>query len=480
MKTNILKFVLDGKIVEIDFTKTNFRPSTTVLNYLRSLPGHRGTKEGCAEGDCGACTVVVGELSEGNKISYKTVDSCMMFLASLHGKQLITVENLAQQKGTETILHPVQKAIVEKHASQCGYCTPGVTMSIFGMYKSNVQPTRENIVGTLSGNLCRCTGYESIFNAAKSSCSDKKSDHFTENEAEIIELLKKIKSGGLSLEVKHPKQEYYLPENLKDTAAIRKNIPDAFIINGSTDTAIKQNKKHEFIEKILDISAVPELKEIKVEPNGFYIGAGATIEQVKIFAENSIPELTPILSVFASQQIRNMASIGGNICTASPIGDTIPLMFALKAKFEITSADQNRWVDAEDFIVGYRKNCLKPNELLKGIFIPNIENDTRIVSEKVSNRRDLDISTVSLAMRIKTGKDGIIQEIILAYGGMAEVAKRAANTEKQLVGKKPTRENIMRAMEQISNDFKPISDARANKEYRISVAGNLLLKILGE
>jgi xanthine dehydrogenase small subunit len=480
MTKNTLEFVLDNRIVEIDFSKTDFRPSTTVLNYLRMLPEHRGTKEGCAEGDCGACTVVLGELGKDNRIHYKAVDSCMLFLASINGKQLITVENLAQRKGNEILLHSVQKAMVDEHGSQCGFCTPGIVMSLFAFYKSNLKATRENIVNALSGNLCRCTGYQSIYNAAKAVCSLRQPDHFDDNEKVIVELLKQINAKVEMLELIHNKQTYFLPKNLKQALSIKDVNADAYIVNGTTDTAIRQNKLHEYLPKIIDISAIPELKEIRSEDGGCYIGAGVSIEEIKKFSGKFFPELKPMLSVFASHQIRNVATLGGNLCTASPIGDLIPLMFALKAKFEIVSENGGRWVNAEDFIVGYRKSCLFSDELLMGIHIPRIDKDEVIKTEKVSNRRDLDISTVSIAGRLKLDSKNIVKEIILAYGGMAAVVKRANHVEDYLMGKEWTRKTVEKAMNLIPKDFIPISDARASKEYRMVVAENLLLKLVVE
>lgn len=478
MKTsNILKFVLDSHIVEIDFSKTNYRPSTTVLNYLRNTPGHRGTKEGCAEGDCGACTVVLGELSNDNKIHYKAVDSCMLFLGSIHGKQLITVENLAQRNGSETTLHPVQVAMIQDHGSQCGFCTPGIVMSLFAFHKSNLEPTRENVINALSGNLCRCTGYESILKAAKATASLRQPDYFDVNEPKIIELLSSIKPKDDALEITHSKQKYFLPANLNAAVHFKSQFPTCSVINGATDTAIKQNKKHEFLTEILDLSSVDELKGICETNEGFYIGAGTSIESLKSFAESKIPELNPMLSVFASQQIRNVATIGGNLCTSSPIGDLIPLMFALKAKFEIVSKNGNRWVNSEEFITGYRKNCLQINELLKGIFIPFLGSGVIFKTEKVSNRKDLDISTVSIAARVQLDSNNLVSDIILAYGGMAEVTKRAKHVEQFFLGKSWTLDTAKSAKELIANDFMPISDARAEKEYRKLVAENLLIKL---
>lgn len=474
---NILRFVLDGRIVEIDFHKSDILPSTTVLNYLRSLPGHRGTKEGCAEGDCGACTVVLGELVNGS-IHYHAVDSCLLFLPAIHGKQLITVENLAIRNGKEILLHPVQQAMIENHGSQCGFCTPGMVMALFALYKSNLEINRYNLVQSLAGNLCRCTGYEPILDAAFEVCSNRQPDQFDADEKHIIELLDTIQSKGRSLEIHTSKQKYLLPENLGQALEYRCANPKAHVINGATDTAIRQNKTHDFLPEIIDLSAVDEIKSLTRQDDGFLIGAGLSLESFKNFAHAHLPALMPMLEVFASWQIRNVATIGGNLATSSPIGDLIPLFIALKARLDLISVNGNRWVAMQDFITGYRKNCLEKDELIKGVFIPDPEPGVVFRIEKISTRRDLDISTLSIAMRLRTNSEKQIEEIILAYGGMADRPKRAIQAENFLTGKTWDRETLEQAKEFVGMDFTPISDARASAEYRMMAAKNLLMKML--
>lgn len=474
---NNLKFILNNRILEIDFSKEVIQPSTTVLNYLRSLPGHRGTKEGCAEGDCGACTVVLGELLNG-KIHYRAVDSCLLFLPAIHGKQLITVENLAIRNGHEITLHPVQQAMVENYGSQCGFCTPGIVMALFALYKSDIGITRKNVIEALAGNLCRCTGYDPIYKAAIQCCSNRQPDQFDEREEEVIKMLREIQTGAGSLKIRTTTQNYFLPANMEDALLLKAENPKARVVNGATDTAIRQNKLHEYLPEILDVSAVEELRIIKKQEDGYYLGAGVNLQSFLAFAETNLPQLLPMLEVFASWQIRNVASIGGNLATASPIGDLIPLFMALKAKLELKSRTGSRWIEMEKFITGYRKNCLSIDELIKGIFIPFVAPGIVYKTEKISSRRDLDISTLSIAMRLKTNADNLVEEIILAYGGMADRPKRAVETEKFLMNKPWTRESIEQAKELIESDFTPISDARSGAEYRMLAAKNLLMKML--
>jgi len=473
---NTVRFVLDGKIVEVDFTKhTELKPTTTVLSYLRAFPEHKGVKEGCAEGDCGACTVVVTEIDNDEKLIYKTLDSCLVFLPMIHGKQLITVENLAIKEKGKTILHPVQQYMVETNGSQCGYCTPGIIMSLFGLYKNHNNPSREIIEDTLTGNLCRCTGYQPIIEAAQKSCTNNGFDHFSINEKKIITLLKKITSNKETLIFNNKKQKYFKPFTLQEALRLRKENHNAVIINGSTDIALRQTKKKELLPQIIDISGVEELKNFKEENNNYYFGAGLTMEQVRKYCNRKLPALKKILSVFGSLQVRNIATIGGNVGSASPIGDSLPVLFAYKAKIKLCSETSERTIGIEDFIKGYRQTDIKNNELITEVIIPKSDDDYFINSYKVSKRKDMDISTVSGAFRLKLD-DETVSEIILAFGGMSAVTKRAINTEKLFTGKKWTRENVESAMKILAEEFSPLSDARSEAEFRKTAAKNLLMK----
>jgi len=470
-----VRFVLDDKIVEIDYSKQPWlKPSITVLNYLRSGPLHKGVKEGCAEGDCGACTIVVAEPGNNGSLIYKALDSCLVFLPMIHGKQLITVENLALSGKNGNILHPVQQMMIETNGTQCGYCTPGIVMSLFALFKNHNGPSREIIEDALTGNLCRCTGYEPILEAARKACTDGE-DHFSGKEKMILSMLKEITSGKETLEIQTEKQTYYKPFTLAEAFRLRKANPEAVLINGSTDVALRQTKKREFLPVILDISAIDELKTFRETNDDYVFGAGLTLEQVKEITEKRIPSIHKILKVFGSLQIRNIATIGGNIGSASPIGDTLPVLFALGAKIKVGSPASERILNIEDFITGYRQTGLRNDELITEVIVPKIPYGVTIESYKVSKRKDLDISTVTGAFRLKT-QEGIVAEIVLAFGGMAAMTKRALKTENYLEGKRWTRETVQEAMNILDGEFDPLSDARAGAEFRKTVAANLLLK----
>jgi len=467
-----ISFVLDSSIVAIDFTKPSSpKPTTTVLNYLRSLPGHKGVKEGCAEGDCGACTVVLGELVGNKSIRYKSVDSCLLFLPMIHGRQLITVENLKDRSGE---LHPVQSAMVESSGSQCGFCTPGIVMSLFSLYKNTDHPTRLEIDDALTGNLCRCTGYKPIIEAAAHACVHKGLDHLSGDNSRIIGLLKSIPKAPIHIKTKL--QSYFKPTSLSAVFSHRRQHPKAVIISGATDIALRVTKKHELIREIIDLSDVAELKAIANSPAALTIGAGVTLNEAMPRIERDFPALYNMLSVFGSQQIRNLATFGGNLGSASPIGDTLPVLMAYGAKVILKGPKSSRNVFLDDYFLGYRKTARAANELITAIVIPKPRNGAAVRSYKVSKRKDLDISTLSGGFKLDTKNDGTVKNIVLAYGGMAEKTKRATTAERFLVGKKWNRETVELAMLLIDKDFTPISDARASAEFRRVAARNLLLK----
>jgi len=470
-----LKFLLGFDVLELDLDHHPvLNPSTTVLNYLRHLNDHKGVKEGCAEGDCGACTVVVAFPDEDGQLRYMAVNSCLVFLPWLHGKQLITVEHLAEGNR----LHPVQQWMVDLYGSQCGFCTPGIVMSLFALYKSNKEATRENAIQALSGNLCRCTGYQPILEAAMKALEADRDDSFTSSEKSVREQLLKIPF--LSLQIDNGRQAYFRPSTWREALELRRSHPDALLTAGATDLALRQSKKHEFLPKILDISGINELKSFHEHEDRWIIGSGLSLEELWHLSGKKIPMFDEVLSVFASHQIRNMATLGGNIGSASPIGDTLPVLIALEAALELENISATRSLPIEKFITGYRKTDLLPDEIIRSISVPKTPQETLFRFYKVSKRIELDISSVSMAAQLRLTTDNRVEKVILAFGGMSERPLRASRTETWLLGKPWQRITITEASEILCHEFSPISDARTGKEARRIMARNLLLKLYVE
>ena len=464
MISNSVKFLLNDKILEIK----NPDPNQTILNYIRTELKKTGTKEGCSEGGCGACTIVLGELIN-NKIKYNSINSCISFVPSLNGKQLLIVEDLVSKDGK---LHPVQDAMVRFHGSQCGFCTPGFVMSLFSMFKNNKSFNNELITESISGNLCRCTGYRPIIDAAKSLNKINRKDEFSKNENKIIKLLKKIKSKNIY--IKKDDKVYFSPKNIKDLKNIIKKNSNFNFLAGGTDLSLKVTKERKDILSIIDLKEIKELDFIKVNKNYMEIGAATPLIKFEDKIKKYYPDFYSVLKRYGSVQIRNVGTIGGNIATASPIGDTLPILLSLNAEVLIESFNQKKVLPINNFFIDYRKTKLKKNEFIRSIKIPLFKKNI-FKAFKISKRFDDDISSVCGSFNFEINKNKI-KEAFIAFGGMAAVPKRAKACEKILKNKPLTINTFDQAKNYLEKDLSPIGDMRASKEYRLEIAKNLLMK----
>jgi len=464
MTSNTIKFVWENKIHSI----SNLDPNETILNYVRLKLKKTGTKEGCAEGGCGACTVVLGEL-KNNKIFYQAINSCIGFVTSLEGKQLILVEDLVSKNGT---LHAVQDAMINYHGSQCGFCTPGFVMSLFAMYKNFSSYNKENIQDSISGNLCRCTGYRSIVDAAKSLNNTNRYDKFDKNKKKIINLLKKINSENVSL--KNGNKKYFSPKNINELIKTIKNNPNSIFLSGGTDLSLNVTKGRKDINNIISLNSVKELKFIKERNGNIEVGAATSLTEFESFIKKYYPDFNAILKRYGSVQIRNIGTIAGNIATASPIGDTLPLLLSLDAKVVLQKKSKKTILPLKNFFISYRKTKLKKEQFIHSVIIPIFKKNI-FKAYKISKRIDDDISSVCASFNLEINNNKI-KNIKIAYGGMAPIPKRAVNCEKTLINSSLSEESFEKAKKNLEKDFKPINDTRATKDYRMEVAKNLLMK----
>tara|TARA_Y100000590_G_scaffold153023_1_gene175734 strand:+ start:785 stop:2224 length:1440 start_codon:yes stop_codon:yes gene_type:complete len=464
MTSSTIKFVYQNRIVGIK----NPNPNETLLNYIRTKLKKTGTKEGCAEGGCGACSVVLAELKD-NKINYFPVNSCIMFLPTLQGKQLILVEDLLSQNGS---LHPVQQAMVGWHGSQCGFCTPGFVMSLFSMFKSYSRYNDDLVKQTISGNLCRCTGYKPIIKAAKSLNNKKKVDQFTKNKKNVIKLLKKIDNESIVIYKKDKK--YFAPRYVNELKKILKKNTNSHLLSGGTDLSLVVTKERKDIDSIIYLNSINELNYIKNNNKFIEVGATTPLTKFENYIQKYYPDFNSILKRYGSVQIRSVATIAGNIATASPIGDTLPLLLSLDAKVVLKSIKKTKVVPINNFFLGYRKTKLKKGQFIESVRIPLFSKNI-FKAYKISKRFDDDISAICASFNVEI-KNKRIKNIRIAFGGMAPTPQRAKYCEKILLNSSITKEIIEKAEKALEQDFKPISDMRASRKYRMIVAKNLLKK----
>ncbi len=480
MGVSCVRFMLDGQLIELD----DVDPARTVLQFLREDLGRTGTKEGCAEGDCGACTVVVAELC-GDDLSLKAINSCIQFLPTLDGKELITVESLSPP-GAE--LHPVQRAMAENHGSQCGFCTPGFVMSLFALYKTNALPGRQEIDDALAGNLCRCTGYRPIVAAAHSmyekSAADDRSDWLRQacgrqqKPARRIESLRKL-AREADLELEHGDRRYFAPTGIDSLAERFARHPDATLLAGGTDIGLWVTKQHRELGTVIYTGRVAKLLAVSRSPTHLDIGAAVTLSEAIPQIVEHYPGLEEIFRRFASPPIRNTGTLGGNIANGSPIGDSMAALMVVGATLLLRRGDDVRELPLDAFYHDYRVNDLAPGEFIERIRIPLVDGRAVVRSQKWSKRFDQDISAVCTAYFLELD-GGKVAAFRMACGGLAPIIKRATHCEGILVGEAWSEPLIERACVALQSDFTPISDARATADIRLLAVQNLLRRFYRE
>ncbi|MBE7375503.1 xanthine dehydrogenase small subunit [Pseudomonas lopnurensis] len=446
-------------------------PNTTVLEYLREYRGKTGTKEGCASGDCGACTVVVGEL-DGERIRYRTLNSCLTFVSALHGKQLITVEDL-KDRGQ---LHSVQQAMVDCHGSQCGFCTPGFVMSLFALQKNAAvnQYDPHQTHEALAGNLCRCTGYRPILAAAEQACGDHQPDQFDARAAETIARLKAI-APRETAELNSGDKRCLSPLTVADLAELYSANPEARLLAGGTDLALEVTQFHRALPVMIHVGQIAEMKKVEITDSRIEIGAATPLTDCYAALASEYPDFGELLQRFASLQIRNQGTLGGNIGNASPIGDSPPLLIALGAQLLLRKGTASRTLALQDYFIDYKVTAREPGEFIEKIIVPRAQPGRIFRAYKVSKRLDDDISAVCAAFDLKIDQ-GVVSDARIAFGGMAAIPKRAAACEATLDGAPWNQQTVERACEALAEDFTPLTDFRASREYRLLVAQNLLRK----
>ena len=466
-----LRFRFRGR----DVALRHFSPRATVLDWLREDMGAKGTKEGCAEGDCGACTVVLARL-KGGRLAYEPFNACILLLGQLDGAELITVEDLAQ--GGE--LNPLQQAMVDWHASQCGFCTPGIVMSLFAAYHSGGPQTYASLCDQLAGNLCRCTGYRPILAAALDLCDGAPADRFAATAGDRAAALAAL-ADERDVFVGDEAAFFAAPASLDSLAALYQRFPDATLLGGATDVGLWITKQLRDLKRIIWLGRVKALDAVSETADGA-LSFGAMISLADAMPKLAAihPDLGELMRRFGSIQVRASGTVGGNIANGSPIGDLAPALIALGGRVVLRKGGKTRALPLENFFIAYGKQDREPGEFVVSVEAPRLEAHQHYRAFKVSKRFDEDISAVMLAIRVDL--DGRrIKGARIACGGMAATPKRAANAERALAGASLDDPPDWRAaVEAIGRDFAPLTDMRATAAYRTTVAANLLRKALIE
>ncbi|MFO1285023.1 MAG: xanthine dehydrogenase small subunit [Burkholderiales bacterium] len=478
-----IRLIVNGERVDVE----RVAPQTTLLAWLREQRGLTGTKEGCAEGDCGACTVVVAESRGDGTLDWNPVNACLRLLPTLDGKAVFTIESLAGPGGP---LHPVQQAMVDCHGSQCGFCTPGMTMSLFALGKRTGSrtgtPSREAVDDALSGNLCRCTGYRPIVEAAQQGCAamaraegwrgpgvaaDGSRVVGTDEERLAAQLDALARES--TFEYVGGGQRWIAPVSVDGLAHACTAHPDARLVAGATDVGLWITKQHRDLGTMIWTGAAKDLAAIRTDTEAIEIGAGASLDAAFEAFDGDYPELTEAWTRFASAPIRASGTMGGNVANGSPIGDSMPALIALDARVVLTKGPRTRTLALEDFYLAYQKTAREPGEFVRAILVPRRPADLRLRAYKVSKRFDQDISSVFVAIALVV-ESGVVRSARIGAGGVAATPKRAGAAEAALAGEPWTEATAEAAARALEAEFSPIDDMRASAAYRRRVLGNLM------
>ncbi len=468
-----IRFLLNGERVELD----RLSPTQTLLDYLRLNCKLRGTKEGCAEGDCGACTVLVGKIV-GSELVYESVNACIRFLGSLDGTHVVTIEHL---RGRDGGLHPVQQAMVDFHGSQCGFCTPGFVLSLYALWMRNPKPADSAIEKALQGNLCRCTGYEAIMRAARaiSRYGTLSDDPLANERAEVLQQLTALRDGA-RIEMGEGKDRLIVPADVDDFATLLAAEPKATIVAGSTDVGLWVTKMMRDIAPVIFIGHLDGLRQISEKDGVISIGAGVTYTEAFSTLARRIPELGKLINRIGGEQVRNMGTIGGNIANGSPIGDTPPPLIALDASLTLRKGKTRRTISLQDFFIAYGRQDRQPGEFVEAVHVPVPQEGSHFAIHKISKRFEEDITATLGAFHLTLDEENRVASIRIAYGGMAATPKRAIAVEAALTGKPWNEATVEAALQAYGDDYQPLSDMRASAAYRLLVAKNLLRRFYAQ
>jgi len=469
----VIQFLLNQDLIKLEAVA----PSLSILDWLRIKKGKTGTKEGCASGDCGACTVIVGDKKQG-RWQYKSINACLMLVGSLHGKHLVTIEAVSKTDFPQLEdLHPVQKAMVECHGSQCGFCTPGIIMSMLALYLNHqTYPGKLAAIHALGGNLCRCTGYSPILKAVEKCFEYPRADHDWQSATQLLE--NKLIQSATPFLVEQTRH-FYLPQNLAELVRLRAEMPNTRLVAGATDLSLEFSQQLKESSSLISLTQCQELLSFQSDQSGIFIGAATPYSEFVGEFCKIYPEASELFERLGSCQVRNAGTLGGSIGNASPIGDPAPLLIALNASIELTGKKGKRQLPLDEYFIAYKTTQLADDEVISGFYIPPRPANLTLACHKISKRIEDDISAVCLVLALSTD-DSQINHARVALGGMAAIPARAKQVEQALLGQTTSLVTFQTAASLIHQDFSPLSDVRASSDYRIKVSENLFTRIWHE